>query len=379
MARKRKFHPVADAVLSTLARCATAPVSVAGFGTASRCAVALADVVAKVDRKHMVRAQRNLRDAYPQWTQEQVDATALGCFRHMFQLGAEFIHTPRRITRDSAIQQITFTNMHQSVRALLSDRPVLLISGHIGNWELVGYAIAMLGFDMAAVYRPLDLKGIDAWVREGRESKGLHLLDKFGAARSVPACIEKGLPIGLVADQSGGDRGYFTPFFGRLTSTYKIVALTAMQYGATIVCGNARRLGVHEHDPAGVWQGTHAEPARAARTLARIDLAENMRYAVEIHDVFGPADWEGNRDAPYYISARFRRALESMVRSAPEQYFWMHRIWRSRPAHERLGKPFPESLEAKLRNLPWLSGAEVDALIARSNADAAQLEVLQKM
>lgn len=379
MARKRKFHPAVDAVLSTLARCATAPVSVAGFSTASRCAVSLADLVAKVDRKHMIRAQRNLRDAYPHWSQEQVDATALGCFRHMFQLGAEFIHTPRLITRDSAIQQITFTNMRDSVRALLSDRPVLLISGHIGNWELVGYAIAMLGFDMAAVYRPLDLRGVDAWVREGRESKGLHLLDKFGAARSVPACIQQGLPIGLVADQSGGDRGYFTPFFGRLTSTYKIVALTAMQYGATIVCGNARRLRPDESQPAGIWQGTHAQAARDATTLARIDLASNMRYAVEIHDVFGPADWEGNRDAPYYISARFRRALESMVRAAPEQYFWMHRIWRSRPAHERQGKPFPEQLEAKLRNLPWLSSGEVDAIIARSNADAAQLEVLQKM
>jgi hypothetical protein len=68
-----------------------------------------------------------------------------------------------------------------------------------------------------------------------------------------------------------------------------------------------------------------------------------------------------------------------MVRSAPEQYFWMHRIWRSRPAHERMGKPFPESLEAKLRNLHWMSPADVDAIIARSNADAAQLEVLQKM
>jgi KDO2-lipid IV(A) lauroyltransferase len=379
LARKRKFHPLVDATLSTLARCATAPVSVAGFATATRCAAALADVVSKVDRKHMVRAQRNLRDAYPTWSQHRVDETAHGCFRHMFQLGAEFIHTPRLITRDSAIQQITFTNMRDSVRALLSDRPVLLISGHIGNWELVGYAIAMLGFDMAAVYRPLDLRGIDAWVREGREAKGLHLLDKFGAARSVPACIAQGLPIGLVADQSGGDRGYFTPFFGRLTSTYKIVALTAMQYGATIVCGNARRLRPDEADPPGVWQGTHAEPARAAKTLARIDIANTMRYAVEIHDVFGPKDWEGNPDAPYYISARFRRALESMVRSAPEQYFWMHRIWRSRPAHERMGKPFPEALEAKLRNLPWLSSTDVDGLIACSNTDAANLHVLQKM
>jgi hypothetical protein len=68
-----------------------------------------------------------------------------------------------------------------------------------------------------------------------------------------------------------------------------------------------------------------------------------------------------------------------MVRSAPEQYFWMHRIWRSRPAHERMGKPFPEALEAKLRNLPWLSSTDVDGLIACSNTDAANLHVLQKM
>jgi hypothetical protein len=62
-----------------------------------------------------------------------------------------------------------------------------------------------------------------------------------------------------------------------------------------------------------------------------------------------------------------------MIRAAPEQYFWMHRVWRSRPAHERTGKPFPPQLREKLRSLPWLGEEEVGALVRQSERDTREL------
>ncbi|MEZ6210661.1 MAG: hypothetical protein R3B46_05340 [Phycisphaerales bacterium] len=61
------------------------------------------------------------------------------------------------------------------------------------------------------------------------------LVDKFGAARVLPALMERGVPLGFIADQNGGDKGLFVPFFDRLASSYKTIGLMAIQFGARIV------------------------------------------------------------------------------------------------------------------------------------------------
>ena len=58
-----------------------------------------------------------------------------------------------------------------------------------------------------------------------------------------------------------------------------------------------------------------------------------------------------------------------MVKRAPEQYLWMHRMWRARPTHERLNKPFPPALRDKLASLPWMTAADVEQVVARSELD----------
>ena len=63
-----------------------------------------------------------------------------------------------------------------------------------------------------------------------------------------------------------------------------------------------------------------------------------------------------------------------MVRQSPGQYFWMHRIWRSRPRHERLDRPFPDSLKEKIRLLPWMTDDVLSQVVQQSALDAATLK-----
>jgi len=106
---------------------------------------------------------------------------------------------------------------------------------------------------------------------------------------------------------------------------------------------------------------------------ASSDASNDLRFRVIVDDVFGPEDYEDQPDPLFYLTARYRRSIERMVLAAPEQYLWMHRIWKSRPRHERLNKPFPDALRGKLGALPWMDDGAVGALVERSDRDRAFL------
>ncbi|MDX2131992.1 MAG: lysophospholipid acyltransferase family protein [Planctomycetota bacterium] len=345
---------------------------VIGLDPARHVARSLGTLYPGLQPSRFQRAVRNLRDAYPEWSDEQVRRTAVGAYQHLFQLGVEFMYTPRLITSEGFPRHLIFTQIGGALEHMLSTRPCILVTGHCGNWELMGYAVSMLGFPMHAVYRPLDLRPLDRWMRETRMRRGLTLVSKFGAVKALPPLVRAGFPIGLVADQSGGDRGVFVPFFGRLTSTYKSIGMLALQTGATIICGASRRLPEGEDPPPGVWQTCPGPDPRERWGEG------SLRYVIEIVDTFGPDDYMRQPDPLYYLTARYRRGIETMVRNAPEQYFWMHRVWRSRPLHERSGKPFPAHLRAKLEALPWMTPEAVRGIVDRSDADRADLARLQR-
>lgn len=323
-------------------------------GPTIRAAAALGRAVAKsrTSRRRVRRALDNLEVAFPEWDHEQRYECAIRSHEHLLMLGAEIAAAPRLLTEDGWPDHLLMGDIAPAVRSLVEAGPCVLITGHCGNWELLGYTMALLGFPAHALYRPLDLPPLDRWVRNTRERRGLTLVDKFGAVRRLPELVAGGAPAAFVADQNGGDRGVFVPFFGRLTSTYKSIGLLALQFNATIVCGVARRLSPAER-----------------RGLGRNSLG----FRVEVTDAFGPADWATHPDPLFYLTARYRRGIELMVRRAPEQYLWMHRIWRSRPRHERLGRPFPESLIEKVRLLPWITDADIARMIELSERDARTL------
>lgn len=345
------------------------PALLIGPGAALAAARGLAGLYPRLSPKRFQRAVDNLAHAYPDRDEAWHRSTAMASYAHVFQLGVEFAYAPRLISQEAFARHLVFTEIGQGLRHMLSDKPVILISGHVGNWELLGYSVSMLGFPMHAVYRPLDLRPLDDWVRYARGRRGLTLVSKFGAVRALPPVLRRGEPVALVADQSGGDRGIFVPYFGRLTSTYKSIGLLAMQTGATLVCGMGRRLGPNEPAPDNALVAPIPDDGRRAGDCG----CSSLRYVVELTDVFGPADWESQPDPLYYLTARYRRAIESMVRAAPEQYFWMHRIWRSRPAHERLGKPFPAGLREKIGGLPWMTPEGLAAIEETSTRDARLL------
>jgi KDO2-lipid IV(A) lauroyltransferase len=365
--RKRKLPPWLHRPAYYAIRGLLATALTNDIGANLRAAKMLARVYSRFEPGRVRRTMDTLGVAFPEMPADQRRRYALHAYEHLFMLGVEMAHTPTLVTSDTWPMHIQLAGLTPAARLLVSGRPCLMITGHCGNWELLGYTMSLLGFPIHALYRPLDLKPMDTWVRRTRERRGLSLLDKYGAAQAMPRLMERGELVAFIADQNAGDRGLFVPFFGRLASTYKSIGLMAMQFDAPIICGQARRLVRGRDDAAGVG------PADMVGGFREFDPTQPLQYRVEVVDIIEPGDWKGRPDPPFYISARYRRAIEAMVRNAPEQNLWLHRYWKSRPGFEKKGKPFPASLRAKLRALPWMTDAELARIEDWSARDAAEI------
>lgn len=279
----------------------------------------------RFDKRHAERSRVNIRRSFPDWPEARVDATARASMQHLIRFVIETLHTPRLIHENNWAQRLETGRLGEAIGVLNSGRPVILVTGHLGNFELLGYALATLGYRVDALARPLDNPLVYDWLLGMRERKGMRVITKWDATDQMVDVLQSGGALAFIADQNAGAKGLFVPFMGRLASAYKSIALLAQRYEAAVVCGYAMRRGTR------------------------------FMYEVGTTDVIYPEDWADQRDPLYYITARYTRALELAIRMQPDQYWWMHRRWKSRPRHELAGKDMPRTLKRNLEELPWMT------------------------
>ncbi len=297
----------------------------------------VADLFALLGPHRVARAVDNIRASFPQWSDERVQQVARASIRHMFQVFmVDSFIMPRSLTPTSWPQAIEVGEIGPGLELLLSDQAAIFLTGHFGNWELLGFTLATIGFPLHAIARPLDNPLLNRWLLGVREARGMRVITKWGATPQMLKLLEGGGRVAFIADQNAGDDGLFVPFFGRMASCYKSIGLLALRYRVPVVAGAAIRVG------------------------------QAFRYRVEATDVIRPAEWLDHPDPLFYITARYARAIETMVRKAPEQYLWIHRRWKSRPRYEREGRPLPDTLRAKLESLPWMTPAEIETIAGHS-------------
>ncbi len=269
----------------------------------------LARIVYRVNRRHREVALDNLRQAFPgQCSEAELHARVKAVYRHFCRLAVEMMHLPRLIHPTNWRTFINYANpedMPRVYRALLSGRPVLLLTGHFGNWEMAGYLIGALGFRIASIARPIDNPYIDQFLRSFREQRRQKILTKKGEMGRIEEVLSQGGLVGTLADQDAGPRGPFVSFFGRPASTHKAIALLALEHRALILVAGAAR------------------------------VAEPCFYHALVEDIIAPEDYAGRPDAVRAITQRFTTALERLVRRYPDQYFWLHRRWKHQPAIPR--------------------------------------------
>lgn len=263
--------------------------------------------------KHRARAEEHIRLAMPELPAAEVSRIARASMQSMAMLAVEVLFTPRLINIWTWARYIRLDHLGDALRVLLDRNGCIMLTAHYGNWELLGYALATLGFDIVAVMRPLDNEYLNDHLMSQREPSGLQLLYKKGATRSMDDVLEGRGALCFIADQNAGSKGLFVDFFGRKASTYKSIGLLALRHQVPVVCGYARRRG------------------------------DRFEYDIGVNRIIRPEEWQGRDDPLLWITQEFSRAIEDFVRAAPEQYLWIHRRWKSRPKEEQQGVAAPHS------------------------------------
>ena len=261
-----------------------------------------------LDRPHRRIALGHLRRSFPEWPEGRIRRVARESFEHLACLGLEVLLAPRLITAATWRRHIRLVNMAETVRMLTrQESGLVVLTGHFGNWEIISYMMATLGFPTVSVARPLDNPHLNELILGVRERTGQTILHKRGATESMSDVIERGGVLAFLADQDAGRKGLFVDFFGRSASTHRSVGLLATHYGVPVVIGYGRRLG------------------------------GAFRFEVGIRRIIRPPEWAGRADPVTWITRTFTAELEGIVREAPAQYLWAHRRWKHRPDGTRAG------------------------------------------
>lgn len=269
----------------------------------------LGDLMYRFDRRHRQRAEEHLRRSFPDWPTHTCRTVARASMRNMVYLAVEFLFTSRLITPGQWRKHITLVNQKENLRLLLKNETgVVLLTGHFGNWEVVGYTMAALGFPNTAIARRLDNPYLDAYVIGQREMRGMTILDKRGATTVAPGLLDRKGAVSFIADQDAGGKGLFVDFFGRPASTYKAIGLLAMQHNAPVVIGYGQR------------------------------RKEKYHFEIGVQRIIYPHEWADQDDPLRFITQEYTHALEEVIRTAPEQYLWLHRRWKHRPKGEEPAK-----------------------------------------
>lgn len=248
--------------------------------------------------------ERQVGAAFPGLTEPEVARIARASYASLGRTTIETALLPT-YSREEVIELVERTDGWEHVeQALAQGRGLMVVTGHLGNWELGGSYVAARGIPLEAVARRMENPLFDAYLNETRRRIGMTVIHDADAVRRVPRAMREHHAVAFLVDQGAvGLASTWVPFFGRYAKTPRGPAVFALRLKTPLLFACSLR------QPDG-------------------------RFVIHFEPV--PIETTGTLDADVdRIVASYTSTLERWVRRAPEQYFWHHRRWK----HQRPGTP----------------------------------------
>ncbi|HEX3893724.1 MAG TPA: lysophospholipid acyltransferase family protein [Terracidiphilus sp.] len=248
--------------------------------------------------------ERNLELALPAGSKVEKQRILAGVYRHLGWQLVEFCRMPR-YTAKNVHNWIGAEGLDHYLAARAKGKGVLVLTGHLGAWELSGFYHSLVGYRMGVVIRRLDNRMLDEFVNAIRCQHGNYVLHKDDFARGLMTAMRRGETVGILMDTNmTPPQGVFARFFGVTACTASGLAHVALKTGAAVLPGFM------------LW-----EPTQQKYVLHFGPELQFLRTGQSKEDVLA-------------ATQQCNDVLESWIRRYPDQWLWIHRRWKTRPAGE---------------------------------------------
>jgi len=273
-------------------------------GAARRLGTSIGLAMRVLSPRHAHIVMTNLRLAFGnEKSERELAAIAKACYRHLGLCLTEFIRLPA-MSADGIRALAELRGKERIEAALAAGRGAILLTGHLGNWEVTGSRIVAEGYRLSVIARAQRDDEITEYVRRTRERMGMRVLHRDVAVRESLRALRRNELVGILVDQNAGDDGIFVDFFGHLASTAPGSAAFALRTGAAVL-------------PTFGWR--NPDNTHVAQVEEPVPLTQT-----------------GNHEHDLRVNtARYTKIVEQGIRRHPEQWFWLHKRWKARPPAEQ--------------------------------------------
>ena len=242
------------------------------------------------------RAEDNLRAAFPDWTDAQIRAATKQVWTNLGRIGAEFAHLEkfRPFAEGGRVTVIGAERLH-AVAA--GDKPVILVSGHFANWEIMSIVFHHAGLSYGVVYRAANNPLVDELIinKRGAVMSRRQIPKGKRGGRALMENLKAGRSLAMLVDQKLND-GLSVPFMGREAMTAPAAARLALKFSLPIIPVSIERKG-------------------------------GARFHVTVHEPLDFAPGGDTGEDVYALTKAINEKLEDFIRARPGEWLWLHRRW----------------------------------------------------
>lgn len=262
--------------------------------------VLLADLLFVLSRREKAKALENLLIAFGrEKSRDDILKICHYCFENLGKGLMEVLQFPR-LTSENLDRLVAFEGRQNIDDVLKASRGVIILTAHFGNWELLGASLALSGYKVSFIVRPVRSPRVDVLVNRNRESMGIGCVSRGTSIKDALRCLKRNELLGILADIDTKVDGVFVDFFGRPAFTPRGPVSIALRTGAALVPAFI----IRQRDD------THKVVIEKALELKATGALEE--------------DIRAN-------TARFTKIIESYIRRYPEQWIWIHQRWKTQP------------------------------------------------
>ena len=259
--------------------------------------------------RHRRVARVNLKLAFPEsspeWREQILEGSIASFARVLVDSARLPLIGPQWVSSHVDTEEV---KVYQEMKIRYPGKGVILATGHLGSFDLMGHCVPMLGCKIAFIVRNFKLKRIDAWFNSLREAHGNKVIARTGGVRETIRALKDGMDTAILFDQNvRASHAVFVDWFGVPAATTALPAMAALRLQAPVLVASFCYSGEDNYK------------------FKLVECDFSALYADQTMS---------NERKVHEITRIISQEYEKMIRSSPEEWFWMHKRWRTRPAAE---------------------------------------------